>query len=91
MLNLERVVGNDVFYLLSSPTRFFFARTKLIHNIELNYLSPKAAHWKIQVDASTGEIIKKQNLIKHATAEGSGTGVNGDKKSPLYLSNDNGQ
>lgn len=64
---------------------------KLIHNIELNYLSPKAAHWKIQVDASTGEIIKKQNLIKHATAEGSGTGVNGDKKSPLYLSNDNGQ
>src|SRR5699024_10731781 len=64
---------------------------KLIHNIELNYLSPKAARWKIHVDASSGEIIKKQKLIKHATAEGSGTGVNGDKKSPLYLSNDNGQ
>src|SRR5699024_7149594 len=58
-------------------------KERYIYNIELNYISPKPAHWQIQVDASTGEILKKQNVIEHALEKGSGIGVNGDKKSPL--------
>ncbi|MFH4908784.1 M4 family metallopeptidase [Staphylococcus cohnii] len=66
-------------------------KERFIHNIELNYVSPKLAHWQIQVDASTGEILKKQNVIEHASEEGSGIGVNGDKKSPLNVSSNGGQ
>lgn len=66
-------------------------KERYIYNIELNYISPKPAHWQIQVDASTGEILKKQNVIEHALEKGSGIGVNGDKKSPLNVSSNNGQ
>src|SRR5699024_3588323 len=66
-------------------------KERYIYNIELNYISPKPAHWQIQVDASTGEILKKQNVIEHALEKGSGIGVNGDKKSPLNISSNNGQ
>ncbi len=61
-------------------------KKKLIYNVEINYIHPKAAHWKVQVDANTGEIIKKQDLIENASATGKGTGVNGDEKSPLNIS-----
>lgn len=64
---------------------------KLVYDVELNYISPKAAHWKIQVDASTGEILNKENVIKNASATGKGTGVNDDEKSPLNLTENNGE
>ncbi|MFQ3902322.1 M4 family metallopeptidase [Staphylococcus sp. 50Mo3-1] len=66
-------------------------KQKLVYNIELNYVSPKVAHWKIQVDATTGKIIKKQNTLQKATTEGKGTGVNGDVKSPLNLTQSQNQ
>ncbi|WP_340578950.1 PepSY domain-containing protein, partial [Staphylococcus aureus] len=66
-------------------------KQKLVYNIELNYVSPKVAHWKIQVDAATGKIIKKQNTLQKATTEGKGTGVNGDVKSPLNLTQSQNQ
>lgn len=39
-------------------------KQKLVYNIELNYVSPKVAHWKIQVDAATGKIIKNKTHFK---------------------------
>ncbi|EJX17636.1 zinc metalloprotease [Staphylococcus sp. OJ82] len=65
-------------------------KQRLVYDIELNYISPKVAHWKIQVDATTGEILTKQNVIKNATTEGKGTGVNGDEKQPLSVTKANG-
>ncbi|WP_436860681.1 M4 family metallopeptidase [Staphylococcus caeli] len=63
---------------------------KYVYDIEINYISPKAAHWKIQVDASTGEVLKKDNVINNAAATGKGIGVNNDVKSPLNLTESNG-
>jgi len=64
-------------------------KKRLMYNIELNYISPKPAHWKIQIDATTGEVLQKQNVLKKATIEGSGTGVNGDIKQPLNITKSN--
>lgn len=63
---------------------------KLVYDVELNYISPKAAHWKIQIDASTGEVLKKENVINNAATTGKGTGVNDDEKSPLNLTENSG-
>lgn len=60
-------------------------KQRLVYNIDLNYIDPKPAHWKIQIDAQTGEVIKKQNVIENVATEGSGTGVNGDTKKPLHI------
>ncbi|MDW8541976.1 hypothetical protein SD307_00025 [Staphylococcus sp. KG4-1] len=62
-------------------------KQKLVYNIELNYVSPKVAHWKIQVDATTWcASVKNKTHFKKATTEGKQvTGVNGDVKSPLNL------
>lgn len=62
-------------------------KKKLVYDVEINYIHPKLAHWKVQIDANTGDIIRKQNLIEHASATGKGTGVNGDVKSPLNITN----
>lgn len=56
---------------------------KLIYNIELIYLEPTSARWEIKVDAETGKVLSKKNIIEHI--EGSGVGVNGDTKRPLNL------
>ncbi|SUM32698.1 zinc metalloprotease [Staphylococcus gallinarum] len=55
--------------------------------LRLTTYTPKLAHWKVQIDANTGDVIRKQNLIEHASATGKGTGVNGDVKSPLNITN----
>lgn len=64
-------------------------KQRLVYNIELNYIDPKPAHWKIQIDAQTGEVVKKQNIIENVATEGSGTGVNGDTKKPLHIDKTN--
>lgn len=60
--------------------------TKLIYAVDIAYVSPEAARWKIEVDAETGDVLKKQNILAEAAATGSGIGVNGDTKSPLNIS-----
>lgn len=59
---------------------------KLVYNVDIAYLSPEAARWKIEVDAETGDIVSKQNILSEAAATGTGIGVNGDTKSPLNIS-----
>lgn len=55
-------------------------KNKFVYNIELVMTKPDVSHWDIKVDAETGEIIEKTNLIKHAAAKGTGRGVLGDTK-----------
>lgn len=42
--------------------------------------TPKISHWNIKVDAETGEVVDKLNLIKEAATTGTGKGVLGDTK-----------
>lgn len=60
-----------------------------VYDIQLIYVTPQAANWHIQIDAETGEVVDKQNLLSHATTTGSGIGLKGDKKS-LNLYEENG-
>ncbi|GGB10871.1 peptidase M4 family protein [Macrococcus hajekii] len=57
---------------------------KLVYNVQLIYLTPEAANWHIQIDAETGAVIKKQNILKETATTGSGTAVNGSTR-PLNL------
>ena len=52
---------------------------KYVYNVELITTIPKISHWNIKVDAETGQVVDKLNLIKEATT-GTGKGVLGDTK-----------
>lgn len=54
---------------------------KLVYQVELSYSVPKVAHWLINVDAASGKISKKQNILSNAATTGSGTGLNGQTRS----------
>ncbi|TDM12105.1 M4 family metallopeptidase [Macrococcus lamae] len=64
---------------------------KLVYDVQLIYLTPEAANWKVQIDAETGEVVKKQNALTEAgAATGSGVGTKGDTKTlNLYQENGN--
>lgn len=53
---------------------------KYVYNVELITTTPKISHWNIKVDAETGEVVDKLNLIKEAATTGTGKGVLGDTK-----------
>lgn len=43
-------------------------------------MTPEISHWKVKIDAQTGEILEKMNLVKEAAETGKGKGVLGDTK-----------
>ncbi|MHB7941527.1 M4 family metallopeptidase [Staphylococcus capitis] len=53
---------------------------KYVYNVELITTTPKISHWNIKVDAETGQVVDKLNLIKEAATTGTGKGVLGDTK-----------
>lgn len=53
---------------------------KFIYLIEITTTTPEMSHWKVKVDAQTGEVLSTQNLMLHAATTGTGTGVLGDTK-----------
>ncbi len=55
------------------------ASNKLVYQVELVYLEPTASRWQIQVDAQTGKVLSKRNLLQEVT--GTGIGTKGDTKS----------
>ncbi|MBF7029113.1 M4 family metallopeptidase [Staphylococcus kloosii] len=73
-----KVINNNKLDINSDKQRY-------VYNVEINYSSPYVAHWKIQVDATNGAILKKDDIIEEASVKGKGTGVNGDIKKPLNL------
>ncbi len=40
-------------------------------------MTPEISHWKVKIDAQTGEILEKMNLVKEAAETGKGKGVLG--------------
>lgn len=55
-------------------------KNKYVYEVELIMLTPHAAHWKINVDAQTGNIVKKENMMHTAATQGEGKGVLNDRK-----------
>ncbi|MFD2867362.1 M4 family metallopeptidase [Kurthia populi] len=53
-------------------------KNKLVYNVELIYLQPTPSRWQIQVDAQTGKVLAKKNILHEAT--GTGIGTKGDTK-----------
>ncbi|HDJ3431738.1 TPA: peptidase M4 family protein [Staphylococcus aureus] len=53
---------------------------KYVYNVELITVTPEISHWKVKIDAQTGEILEKMNLVKEAAETGKGKGVLGDTK-----------
>ncbi|WJP97501.1 M4 family metallopeptidase [Macrococcus bovicus] len=72
--NMGRKVVNKVETVINPD------KNKIVYNIQLIYLTPEAANWLIQIDAETGAVISKQNLIKDVATTGTGTGVSGTSK-----------
>ncbi|MBO1199012.1 peptidase M4 family protein [Staphylococcus simiae] len=65
-------------------------KNKYVYNIEIVTVSPKISHWQVKVDAQTGGIVDKTNLISEAATTGKGRGVLGDTKDININSIENG-
>lgn len=66
-------------------------KNRYVYDIELVYLEPQPATWKIEVDAETGEVVSKLNILAKATATtGTGVGVKGDTKT-INIAQENGR
>lgn len=64
---------------------------RAIYALDLSYTIPEPAHWIIKVDAENGNIVEKQNILEEAAqATGSGIGSDGQVKTPLNITEDNG-
>ncbi|HCV1688324.1 TPA: peptidase M4 family protein [Staphylococcus aureus] len=63
---------------------------KYIYNIELITVTPEISHWKVKIDADTGAVVEKTNLVKEAAETGTGKGVLGDTKNININSIDGG-
>lgn len=64
-------------------------KNKLVYEVQLIYVSPKAANWMIQIDAETGAVIEKQNRLYESATTGYGYGTDNRYKS-LNLYEENG-
>ncbi|RXK18461.1 M4 family metallopeptidase [Macrococcus sp. DPC7161] len=55
-------------------------KNKYVYSIELITVAPKISHYQVKIDAETGDVVEKLNLLSHAATIGTGTGVLGDTK-----------
>lgn len=65
-------------------------KNRYVYNIKLITVEPKIASWNVKVDAETGEVVEKTNLIQEAATTGKGKGVLGDEKDININSTDDG-
>ncbi|KKY02898.1 MULTISPECIES: M4 family metallopeptidase [Paraclostridium] len=64
---------------------------RAVYALDLAYTVPEPAHWIIKVDAENGNVVEKQNVLEEAAqATGSGIGSDGQVKTPLNITEDNG-
>ncbi|QHW36321.1 peptidase M4 family protein [Staphylococcus ursi] len=54
---------------------------KYVYHLELVTMEPDVSHWDLKIDAETGEVVEKTDLVEHVAATGTGRGVLGDTKS----------
>lgn len=45
-------------------------KNKYVYNIEIITTSPKISHWNVKIDAETGQVVDKLNMIKEAATTG---------------------
>ncbi|MEJ8545025.1 M4 family metallopeptidase [Brevibacillus borstelensis] len=83
LADLEDEVGEvEEFEVEPQPEQYIYVHegeAYLAYAIELNFLDPVPGRWMYFVDANTGDIINKYNMID--TVTGTGKGVLGDEKS----------
>ncbi|WP_086427981.1 M4 family metallopeptidase [Staphylococcus cornubiensis] len=53
---------------------------KYVYHLELVTMKPDVSHWDLKIDAETGKVLEKTDLVAHAAATGTGRGVLGDTK-----------
>ncbi|MEJ7541516.1 M4 family metallopeptidase [Staphylococcus intermedius] len=53
---------------------------KYIYHLELVTMEPDVTHWDLKIDAETGDVVEKTDLVAHAAAKGTGLSVLGEKK-----------
>lgn len=58
-----------------------------IYNIKLSYDYPTASYWHIQIDASTGEVLHRQDITKQVATTARGKGLFGSYR-PLHVTKD---
>lgn len=46
---------------------------KYVYDIRIGYMYPSLANWYIQVDAETGEVVKRANILQHVSEPRPGT------------------
>ena len=63
---------------------------KYVYDVQLIYITPEPANWHVQIDAETGAVIQKKNLLEEVATTGYGYGNKGDYKS-LNLVSDSGK
>ncbi|EAC2322233.1 zinc metalloproteinase PrtA [Listeria monocytogenes] len=87
--HVKSYVGNPVKekeIILNSRTK------RLVYNIKLIFAEPEVASWIVQVDAETGAILKKQNMLSeveradtHKDFQALGKGANRFLQRPLHV------
>lgn len=65
-------------------------KNKYVYNVEIVTVTPEISHWQVKVDAETGGIVEKTNLINKEATTGKGKGVLGDTKDININSIENG-
>lgn len=63
---------------------------KYVYNVDLITTTPKISHWNVKIDAQTGQVVDKLNMINEAATTGTGKGVLGDTKQININSVNNG-
>ncbi|MEQ6028444.1 M4 family metallopeptidase [Staphylococcus saccharolyticus] len=55
-------------------------KNKYVYNVEIITTSPKITHWNVKIDAQSGKVVDKLNMLNEAATTGTGKGVLGDTK-----------
>jgi len=55
-------------------------KNKYAYNVEIITTSPKITHWNVKIDAQSGKVVDKLNMLNEAATTGTGKGVLGDTK-----------
>ncbi|ARJ50601.1 M4 family metallopeptidase [Staphylococcus lutrae] len=80
-LNREKAKNLEDKVVKKNTVEIDGTRNKYVYHIELVTTTPTVTHWDVKIDASTGEVLEKTDLVQHAATKGTGRGVLGDTKS----------
>lgn len=80
--DIEDEVGEEPDFIRDPEAKLYIYvhedEAYLAYAVELNFLDPQPGRWMYFIDAHSGDVINKYNMLDHVT--GSGTGVLGDTK-----------